>query len=235
MNSQFLFKLRLSGANGVNSVWRQTSKLIVLCAMSLLLMFHSFHVRSDNENVSLLILGDSLSAGYGIAEADGWVAEISRRWQAEYPQLRIINASISGETTSGGLARLESLLDRHQPTMVFIELGGNDGLRGFNLNTMENNLREMITILQSRNVQVALSEVEIPPNLGRRYTNMFREVFPRVADDFDIPLVPFFMREVALNPDYMQNDGIHPNLAAQPVIADLMEPKLRALLKELSS
>ncbi|WP_338013149.1 GDSL-type esterase/lipase family protein, partial [Escherichia coli] len=86
--------------------------------MSLLLVFHSFHVRSDTENVSLLILGDSLSAGYGIAEADGWVAEISRRWQAEYPQLRIINASISGETTSGGLARLESLLDRHQPTMV---------------------------------------------------------------------------------------------------------------------
>ncbi|MCL5254588.1 MAG: arylesterase, partial [Gammaproteobacteria bacterium] len=91
---------------------------------------------------------------------------------------------------------------------------------------------EMITILQSRNVQVALSEVEIPPNLGRRYTTLFREVFPRVADEFDIPLVPFFMREVALNADYMQNDGIHPNLAAQPVIADLMEPKLRALLKE---
>lgn len=229
MNSQFLFKLRQSG------VWSQTSKVILLISMTLLLVLHSFHVRSDNENVSLLILGDSLSAGYGIAEADGWVAEISRRWQSNYPNLSVINASISGETTSGGLARLESLLDRHQPTLVFIELGGNDGLRGFNLTTMENNLREMITILQSRNVQVALSEVEIPPNLGRRYTNQFRDVFPRVANDFDIPLVPFFMREVALNPDYMQNDGIHPNLAAQPVIADLMEPKLRALLKDVSS
>lgn len=229
MNSQFLFKLRQSGA------WSQTSKVILLISMTLLLVLHSFHVRSDNENVSLLILGDSLSAGYGIAEADGWVAEISRRWQTNYPNLSVINASISGETTSGGLARLESLLDRHQPTLVFIELGGNDGLRGFNLTTMENNLREMVTILQSRNVQVALSEVEIPPNLGRRYTNQFRDVFPRVANEFDIPLVPFFMREVALNPDYMQNDGIHPNLAAQPVIADLMEPKLRALLKDLSS
>ncbi|MCH8502666.1 MAG: arylesterase [Aliidiomarina sp.] len=226
MNSQFLFK-----SNTV-SAWLKTSRAFILIVVSLLLAMQSFHVRSDDRNVSLLILGDSLSAGYGIAEADGWVAEISRHWQLNYPQLSVINASISGETTSGGLARLESLLERHQPDMVFIELGGNDGLRGFNLNTMENNLREMITILQSRNVQVALSEVEIPPNLGRRYTTLFREVFPRVANDFDIPLVPFFMREVALNPDYMQNDGIHPNLAAQPVIADLMEPKLRALLKE---
>ncbi|WP_194755341.1 arylesterase [Aliidiomarina indica] len=190
-------------------------------------------VRAADQNVSLLVLGDSLSAGYGIAEADTWVAEIDRTWQIHHPHLRIINASISGETTQGGLSRLESLLERHQPDIVFIELGGNDGLRGFNLNTMEANLREMVKILQSRNVQVALSEVEIPPNLGRRYTRMFRDVFHTVAEDKDIPLIPFFMREVALNPNYMQADGIHPNLAAQPVIADLMEPQLRALLEAL--
>lgn len=193
----------------------------------------SFTVRVNAANVSLMVLGDSLAAGYGIAEADTWVAEISRNWRANHPQLTIINASISGETTQGGLSRLEGLLDRHAPDLVFIELGGNDGLRGFNLNTMESNLREMVTILQSRNVQVALSEIEIPPNLGRRYTELFRAVFHRVADDLDIPLIPFFMRPIALNPDYMQTDGIHPNLQAQPVIADIMEPQLRALLESL--
>ncbi|TRW50075.1 arylesterase [Aliidiomarina halalkaliphila] len=193
----------------------------------------SCSVRAADTNVSLLVLGDSLSAGYGIAEADTWVAEIDRTWSLHHPNLRIINASISGETTQGGLARLESLIDRHQPDIVFIELGGNDGLRGFNLDTMESNLREMVTILQSRNIQVALSEVEIPPNLGRRYTRMFRDVFHTVADDKGIPLIPFFMREVALNAEYMQADGIHPNLAAQPVIADIMEPQLRALLEAL--
>lgn len=199
--------------------------VIVVLAMSL-------SIRSAHANVSLMVLGDSLSAGYGLSEADSWVSEIARDWQANHPHLSIINASISGETTAGGLNRLESLLHRHQPNMVFIELGGNDGLRGFNLTTMENNLRQMITIIQSRNVQVALSEVEIPPNLGRRYTEMFRQVFHTVAEDKQIPLVPFFMREVALNPDLMQSDGIHPNLAAQPKIAAFMEPKLRALLEQ---
>lgn len=199
--------------------------VIVVLAMSL-------SIRSAHANVSLMVLGDSLSAGYGLSEADSWVSEIARDWQANHPHLSIINASISGETTAGGLNRLESLLDRHQPNMVFIELGGNDGLRGFNLTTMESNLRQMITIIQSRNVQVALSEVEIPPNLGRRYTEMFRQVFHTVAEDKGIPLVPFFMREVALNPDLMQSDGIHPNLAAQPKIAALMEPQLRELLEQ---
>ncbi|MCH8493965.1 MAG: arylesterase [Idiomarina sp.] len=199
--------------------------VIVVLAMSL-------SIRSAHANVSLMVLGDSLSAGYGLSEADSWVSEIARDWQANQPHLSIINASISGETTAGGLNRLENLLDRHQPNMVFIELGGNDGLRGFNLTTMENNLRQMITIIQSRNVQVALSEVEIPPNLGRRYTEMFRQVFHTVAEDKGIPLVPFFMREVALNPELMQSDGIHPNLAAQPKIAALMEPQLRELLEQ---
>ncbi|RUO35308.1 arylesterase [Aliidiomarina sanyensis] len=190
-------------------------------------------VRASESNVSLMVLGDSLAAGYGIAEADTWVADIGRTWRTHHPRLQIINASISGETTQGGLSRLESLLDRHAPDVVFIELGGNDGLRGFNLNTMESNLRQMVEILQSRNVKVAISEIEIPPNLGRRYTQMFRDVFHRVADDMEIPLIPFFMREIALNPDYMQSDGIHPNLSAQPVIADIMEPQLRALLEAL--
>lgn len=205
----------------------------VLLLVTVVALALSLSVRAAHANVSLMVLGDSLSAGYGLAEADSWVSEISRYWQQQYPELRMINASISGETTGGGLSRLPSLLERHQPSMVFIELGGNDGLRGFNLNTMEANLREMITIIQAQNIAVALSEVEIPPNLGRRYTEMFRQVFHTVANDMDIPLVPFFMRDIALNPELMQADGIHPNLAAQPKIADIMEPQLRALLKDL--
>jgi acyl-CoA thioesterase-1 len=205
---------------------------IALLGAVIVVLAMSVSIRSAHANVSLMVLGDSLSAGYGLSEADSWVSEIARDWQANHPHLSIINASISGETTAGGLNRLASLLDRHQPNMVFIELGGNDGLRGFNLTTMENNLRQMITIIQSRNVQVALSEVEIPPNLGRRYTEMFRQVFHTVAEDTGIPLVPFFMREVALNPELMQSDGIHPNLAAQPKIAALMEPQLRELLEQ---
>ena len=205
----------------------------VLLLVTVVALTLSLSVRAAHANVSLMVLGDSLSAGYGLADADSWVSEISRHWQQQYPELQMINASISGETTAGGLSRLPSLLERHQPSMVFIELGGNDGLRGFNLNTMEANLREMITIIQAHNIAVALSEVEIPPNLGRRYTEMFRQVFHTVANDMDIPLVPFFMRDIALNPELMQADGIHPNLAAQPKIANIMEPQLRALLKDV--
>ncbi|WP_241973881.1 arylesterase [Aliidiomarina iranensis] len=192
----------------------------------------SFSIRAAHANVSLMVLGDSLSAGYGLSQADSWVSEIARDWQANHPHLEIINASISGETTAGGLNRLPDLLERHQPSMVFIELGGNDGLRGFNLTTMENNLREMVALIESRNIKVALSEVEIPPNLGRRYTEMFKQVFHDVAEDMDIPLVPFFMREIAIDESLMQNDGIHPNLAAQPIIATIMEPQLRQLLEK---
>lgn len=206
------------------------AKMIMLSAAAIIISM-SFSIRAAHANVSLMVLGDSLSAGYGLSQADSWVSEIARNWRANHPELEIINASISGETTAGGLNRLPDLLDRHQPDMVFIELGGNDGLRGFNLATMEDNLRQMVTIIQSRNVKVALSEVEIPPNLGRRYTQMFKQVFHDVASDMDIPLVPFFMREIAINSNLMQNDGIHPNLAAQPIIANIMEPLLRELLE----
>lgn len=188
-------------------------------------------IRPAAAKVSLLVLGDSLSAGYGMAEADSWVREIDRYWQENYPEFDIINASISGETTQGGLNRLPQLIERHHPDWVFIELGGNDGLRGFNLNTMANNIREMIRMLQQAGIKVALSEVEITPNLGRRYTEMFRQTFHDIAEEKDIPLIPFFMREIALVPEYMQSDGIHPSLEAQPRIAEIMEPQLRKLME----
>lgn len=191
-------------------------------------------IRPASANVSLVVFGDSLSAGYGISQADTWVAEIERRWQQEYPEFTIINASISGDTTQGGLNRLEDVVNRHQPDVVFIELGGNDGLRGFQIDNIRANLGQMIEFLQEQDIHVALSQVEIPPNMGRRYTSEFSAVFPAVAEQYDVILVPFFMLDVATDPSLMQSDGIHPNLAAQTVIADIMEPQLRDILKQVS-
>lgn len=188
-------------------------------------------IRPAAANVSLLILGDSLSAGYGIAAADSWPQEVQRRWQQNHPNLQLINASISGETTAGALRRLPQLIERHQPDWVFIELGGNDGLRGFSLRTMQANLSQMIQLLESANIKVALSEIHIPPSMGPRYTRMFRQSFPQLAEQHpNVVLIPFFMRDIALQPDYMQADGIHPNTAAQVPIADILEPQLRQLL-----
>lgn len=189
-------------------------------------------IRPAAANVSLMILGDSLSAGYGIAVADSWPNEIQRRWQTQYPEFELINASISGETTEGALRRLPALIERHRPDWVFIELGGNDGLRGFNLSTMATNLQRMISLLQAENIRVALSEMEIPPNLGPRYTEQFSQTFHSLAEkNNQLVLIPFFVRNIAVQPHLMQADGIHPNRDAQVQIADIMEPQLRQLLE----
>lgn len=200
------------------------------CSMVFILMLV---IRPASANVSLLVFGDSLSAGYGISQADTWVAEIERRWQRDHPEFSIINASISGDTTRGGLNRLEDVVSQHQPDVVFIELGGNDGLRGFQIDNIRSNLVQMIEFLQQQNIHVALSQIDIPPNMGRRYSTEFSAIFPALADEHEVILVPFFMLDIAINPDFMQSDGIHPNLAAQTVIADIMEPQLRAILEQV--
>jgi acyl-CoA thioesterase I len=192
-------------------------------------------IRPAAANVSLLVFGDSLSAGYGMSERDSWVAEIDRRWQREQPDYSIINASISGDTTQGGLNRLSDVVATHAPDAVFIELGGNDGLRGFQINTIRQNLGQMIEYLQAQGIAVALSEIEIPPNMGRRYTSEFRDLFADVAEAYEVHLIPFFMLDIATNSELMMSDGIHPNLDAQPVIADIMEPRLRAFLDKVSA
>lgn len=200
------------------------------CSMFFILMLV---IRPASANVSLLVFGDSLSAGYGVSQADTWVAEIERRWQRDYPEFSIINASISGDTTRGGLNRLEDVVSQHQPDVVFIELGGNDGLRGFQIDNIRSNLVQMIEFLQQQDIHVALSQIDIPPNMGRRYSTEFSAIFPALADEHEVILVPFFMLDIAINPDFMQSDGIHPNLAAQTVIADIMEPQLRAILEQV--
>lgn len=183
-----------------------------------------FFIRPVSANVSLVVLGDSLSAGYGMAQTESWVGILQQRWATSHPDITLVNASISGDTTQGALNRLQGVIDRHQPTAVFVELGGNDGLRGFVPASIQDNLLQIIDKLQQSGAQVALSQVRIPPNYGARYSDMFAEIFPATASQANIPLIPFFMETIIENEDLMQNDGIHPNRDAQPLIADIMEP-----------
>ena len=171
---------------------------------------------------TLLILGDSLSAGYGLSQQQSWVYLLQQKLDQQNSGWKLINASISGETSGGGLARLPALLDQHKPEYVLIELGANDGLRGFPVQQLETNLASMIKQARSKNSKAVLMQIRIPPNYGPRYTKLFTDLYPKVANQQQVPLWPFFMETIALKPQWMQADGLHPNLEAQPVIADLM-------------
>ncbi len=169
-------------------------------------------------------MGDSLSAAYGLQEHEGWPALLA----AKSP-VQLVNASISGETTGGGLARLPALLQQHQPRWVLIELGGNDGLRGFDPQLIANNLQQMIELVKQHNAQPLLMQIRIPPNYGPRYVARFTDIYPQLAAAHQIPLWPFFMDEIAIRPELMMPDGIHPNAQAQPLIRDLMLPLVQQL------
>ncbi|MCT2388243.1 multifunctional acyl-CoA thioesterase I/protease I/lysophospholipase L1 [Erwinia pyrifoliae] len=181
---------------------------------------------------TLLVLGDSLSAGYRMSASAAWPALLNEKWQKSPA---IINGSISGDTTAQGLARLPALLKQHQPRWVLIELGGNDGLRGFPPQQVEQDLNQAIAQIQAAKAQPLLMQVRLPANYGKRYTDSFAAIYPRLASQHAIPLVPFFMEQVYLKPEWMQDDGIHPNPVAQPFIADLMAKQLAFLVKHDSS
>ncbi len=181
---------------------------------------------------TVLVLGDSISAGYGIQREQGWVHLLSARLARSNPSTRVVNASVSGETTGGGLARIPDLLRRHRPALVILELGGNDGLRGYPAPRMRANLEAIIDKSVASGARVLLVSMEIPPNYGQRYVDAFRAVFPAVAQSRKVPLVPFFLRDVALNRQLMQADGIHPTAAAQPVLLTMIWPEIqRALVR----
>ncbi|GAB3291580.1 arylesterase [Pseudidiomarina andamanensis] len=201
------------------------AKLLVIVALFVV-------IRPVSANVSLVVLGDSLSAGYGMAQSESWVGVLQQRWAEKYPDITLINASISGDTTQGALNRLAGVIERHQPDAVFVELGGNDGLRGFNPASISDNLVQIIMQLQQQDAKVALSQVRIPPNYGQRYSEMFADIFPTVAEQHQVPLIPFFMEQIIENEELMQGDGIHPNREAQPLIADIMEPHLLELVQK---
>lgn len=163
----------------------------------------------------VLVLGDSLSAAHGIAPEQGWVALLDRRLAAADQPRAVINASISGETTAGGLARLPGLLAEHHPALVVLELGANDGLRGLPLATARANLAKMIEAIRASGAQALLVGIELPVNYGPRYRDGLRSLYRDLAGEFNLPLVPFLLEGVALDPDLMQDDGLHPKAAGQ--------------------
>lgn len=182
------------------------------------------------ENPRILVMGDSISAGYGIQREQGWVNLLAESLSdAEYPH-QVVNGSISAETTSGGLARLPQALATHDPAVVVIELGGNDGLRGYPTAIVQQNLRQMVELALRQQRQVLLVGMRIPPNYGPRYTSAFFNMYQAVAAETGVSLVPFFLEKVALTPGMMQPDGIHPTAEAQPLLLETLWEYLEPLL-----
>lgn len=196
----------------------------------LLFPFYSYSDQQELQEHKLLVLGDSLSAAYGLTQQQGWVYLLQNAWISENKPIAVINAAISGDTTDGGLSRLPRLLDLHKPTHLLIELGGNDALQGHNPKKIKANINKMVRLAKKSNVTVLLQEMQIPTNYGRRYTQMFMQVFTDIAQENNIPLIPFFLEDIALDKALMQNDGIHPTAEAQPMITELLKPQLEAYI-----
>jgi len=182
---------------------------------------------------TLLVVGDSLSAEYGLARGTGWVPLLARRMSEQYPNYQVVNASISGDTTSGGVTRLPALLERHKPAVVILELGSNDALRGLSLQMTEQNLRDMARRSRQAGARVLIVGMQIPPNYGRDYTQRFAALFPAVARAEQAGLVPFLMEGMATDRALFQADGIHPNEQAQPALLENVWAALRPILEEL--
>jgi acyl-CoA thioesterase-1 len=179
---------------------------------------------------SIVVLGDSISAGYGIEVSEGWVALMQKKLNATHHDFTLHNASISGDTSSGGLARIDQLLIQHKPSVLILELGANDGLRGLPPALMKNNLAEISRRAQHANAKVLLLGIKIPPNYGKRYIEMFYNVYPQLAKEMNIPFIPFLLEDIALTSGLMQPDGLHPNAQAQPLIAEKIWQQLLPLL-----
>jgi acyl-CoA thioesterase-1 len=177
----------------------------------------------------ILVMGDSLSAGYGIDIQQGWVNLLEKELTKNHA-IQIINASVSGETSSGGNTRLPALLAEHKPDIVILELGGNDGLRGQPLKLLEKNLQEMIDASRKIEAKVLLAGMQIPPNYGARYSNQFKELYPKLAEQNQLGLIPFLLEGVGGNETLVQRDGIHPTTEAQSIIVKNVLPELEKIL-----
>jgi len=187
--------------------------------------------QASNDNQAILIIGDSLSAGYGVDEQQSWVTLLQNQLATEGYGYRVINASISGDTTGGGVRRLPRALEQHAPGIVLIELGGNDGLRGTPVTVIRKNLAAMIEMSQDIGARVILAGMQMPPNYGSAYTKDFADVYHELADDYGTALITFFMDNVVLEPTLMQADGIHPNTSGQPVLLQNVWPELVPLIE----
>lgn len=180
---------------------------------------------------TIVVLGDSISAGYGIDVNEGWVNLLREKFKQQHLDYVISNESISGDTTAGGLARIDRALAMHKPDIVMLELGANDGLRGLSPQEMKSNLSEMVRRSRQAGAKVLLLGMKIPPNYGKRYIDMFYNIYPQVSAELNVPLVPFILEQVALKPELMQADGLHPNAQGQPLIMQTIWPYLQPLLK----
>ena len=188
---------------------------------------------ADKDHSNLLIYGDSISAGYGMDTEKQWSEELQKILIEEKIGLTIINKSLSGETTGGGLSRLEKIIDNSKPSYILIELGGNDALRGYPPAKIKNNIEEMINLSIKKGVKVLLMQIRILPNYGRRYQTSFESIYKEVSEENDIPLIPFMLNDIALNKELMLDDGIHPNATAQPLIAEFLYTNLLPLMSEV--
>ena len=178
----------------------------------------------------ILIVGDSISASYGINPKSGWVNLLANKITQEKIPYQVINASISGDTTINGVNRLPALINKHKPDIVIIELGGNDGLRGIQINVIQNNLERMIKTSHINGAKILLAGMKIPPNYGRRYTQSFHQIYLNLADKYSISLVPFMLEGVGGQASLMQADGIHPTAKAQPLIVETVWKYLSLML-----
>ncbi len=195
-----------------------------LCVVIMALMSQTLLAKS------IVVLGDSISAGYGIEVSQGWVAIVQKKLGDTRHDFSIHNASISGDTSSGGLARINPLLTQYKPSVLILELGANDGLRGLSPAIMKSNLAEIIRRAQQSNAKILLLGIKIPPNYGKRYIEMFYNVYPQLAKEMKVASIPFLLEDVALSSGLMQPDGLHPNAKAQPIIAEKIWQTLLPLL-----
>lgn len=179
---------------------------------------------------TLLVMGDSLSAAHNLRPELGWVSLLENQLSKSHPEITIVNASVSGETTQGGLARFKQLLSEHKPSWVILELGANDALRGYPLTQTKQNLESMIEQAHKADAKVLLVGNQIPQNYGKRYTEMFFNLYKELAEQYQLAYVPFMLKGVALNKALMQADGLHPNKEGQPVVLQNIKPALLPLL-----
>jgi acyl-CoA thioesterase-1 len=196
-----------------------------------LILFLIFSYSITAETKKLLILGDSISAGYGIKESENWVSILETSLNRDNFDIKIINSSVSGDTTIGGLSRIKNDLNNYSPDYVLIELGGNDALRGYPLNKIKSNLNKIIYECIEEGSIPFIMQIRIPPNYGRRYVEAFENIYPELAEENGLKLFSFLLQEVALEKDLMQLDGIHPNVKAQPIIANQLKDELLNVLK----
>ena len=215
----------------ISQLWSSRAHKTNLLALFIVLVcavFSAQHGYADElSKHTILILGDSISAAYGIRQQEGWVHLLQ---DDITDKATVINASVSGETSAGGLNRLPALLKTHKPTIVVIELGGNDGLRGYPIPSIRKNVQKLINTSVDAGAQVLLLGMKIPPNYGKRYTDGFERNYALLAEEYRLPLVPFLLESVAGHPALMQSDGIHPTAEAQPLIVQNVLPTLRAML-----